>query len=255
MDPRLATFLRICREKLGINSPGSRSRVGGGTRESYGSTTGRKPDCGANIRHSRLSSPRSSMQGKLTSDAMQDLDLGGADTSKRTAKLSSVPHIMLVDNLEKNITPSAIVNFIGRCTSTSTDAYVFPSLWFESYTTGALLANSAEKLQRLQTFLTKPDQIITSSRGRPWVVPDITKYDSCSASYGFPELNAQIKMPQIKSESGVEEHALKVVHAGSEEYTKAELLRLMFLEFSNHQHRLHRRLLFEEGRILGPSMC
>ncbi|GAB2242700.1 hypothetical protein Droror1_Dr00019475 [Drosera rotundifolia] len=47
MDPRLATFLRICREKLGISSPGSRSGVGGGTRESYGYTTGRRPDCGA----------------------------------------------------------------------------------------------------------------------------------------------------------------------------------------------------------------
>ena len=43
--------------------------------------------------------------------------------------------------------------------------------------------------------------------------------------------------------------ALKVVYSGTPEFTVANKLKNLFLEFIAHQERLHKRLAFEEGKI------
>ncbi|GAB4851910.1 hypothetical protein Ancab_039280 [Ancistrocladus abbreviatus] len=55
----------------------------------------------------------------------------------------------------------------------------------------------------------------------------------------------------IKAETG---DAFKIVRSGSEEYNKAKRLRELFSEFSNHQLRLHARMVLEEQRILEQSL-
>ncbi|KAF2292462.1 hypothetical protein GH714_023082 [Hevea brasiliensis] len=47
---------------------------------------------------------------------------------------------------------------------------------------------------------------------------------------------------------------LKVVYSGSEEYRIAKQLRDLFMEFSEHQQQLHKRLALEEQKILQRSL-
>ena len=42
---------------------------------------------------------------------------------------------------------------------------------------------------------------------------------------------------------------LKVVRRGTNEYGRAKQLSHVFKEFSDHQHRLQKRLIVEEGKI------
>ncbi|GAB2285173.1 hypothetical protein Dimus_019625 [Dionaea muscipula] len=173
MDPRLTSFLRILEEKPGISLPGSGSVVAGGKykRESHNSTFECKADYGFQLREGPV--PLSGTEGKdrgkalkFVSDSAQDLEMGGTNYLKRGAKKSKGPYIILIENLDKSISSSTIVNFIYGHTSITSDANVFPCPSSESYTRGALVVDSAEKLQKLHNFLHKPDQIITSSRGR-----------------------------------------------------------------------------------------
>lgn len=42
---------------------------------------------------------------------------------------------------------------------------------------------------------------------------------------------------------------LKVVKVGTNEYLTAKHMKELFMEFLNHQRRLHQRLAMEEGKI------
>ncbi|XP_050206076.1 uncharacterized protein LOC126655807 isoform X2 [Mercurialis annua] len=74
-------------------------------------------------------------------------------------------YIMLIDNLDKNLSPSTIMEFIHRTTSVIVQAYVFPSLSSETYTKGAVVLDCKKSFQKLYEFLNSPDHIIMSCRG------------------------------------------------------------------------------------------
>ncbi|KAF9688229.1 hypothetical protein SADUNF_Sadunf02G0175500 [Salix dunnii] len=122
--------------------------------------------------------------------------------------LGGYSSVLLIDNLDKNLSPSTIVEFIHSHTSLSVQACVFPSMSSEMYTQGAIVLNCRKNLEKLSKFLDCQNHIITSKRGRPWV-----------------------------------------------EYTTAKQLRDLFMEFTEHQRGLHRRLAMEEREILQPSQA
>lgn len=74
--------------------------------------------------------------------------------------------MLLIDNLDKNLSPSTIVEFIHTHTSLSVQACVFPSMSSEMYTQGAIVLNCRKNLEKLSKFLDCQNHIIMSKRGR-----------------------------------------------------------------------------------------
>ncbi|GAB4859317.1 hypothetical protein Ancab_010779 [Ancistrocladus abbreviatus] len=256
MDPRLTSFLKISKQKLEISSSGMES-VDEGCVLNQGSGSHchsfkRKSSCGLQKREGagQFTSTKRKIEGNFSDERMEDANLGGGLHLKSNVKQSDGHYFILIENVEKDVSPSRVVNFIDKQISISAEAYVFPSLSSELYTRVALVVDSVEKLEKLWDFLHKPGQMITSSRGRPWIVSSVSKYKPFRAPLGSLELNSLSKNQNIKAEGGDE---LKVVRSGSEDYNKGKLLRDLFLQFSNHQSRLHGRLKSEEQRILQPS--
>lgn len=73
---------------------------------------------------------------------------------------------LVIDNLDKDLSPSTIVGFIHSQTSISVQAYVFPSLQFEAYTKGIIALECPKDFQKLCELLDSPNHIIVSWRRR-----------------------------------------------------------------------------------------
>lgn len=75
-------------------------------------------------------------------------------------------HYIILENLEKNLSPVLMTEFIHEHTSITAQAYVFLSLSAETYARGALVLNSKSKLKRIYEFINNPNHFIVSSSGR-----------------------------------------------------------------------------------------
>ncbi|KAK7405656.1 hypothetical protein VNO78_07230 [Psophocarpus tetragonolobus] len=155
--------------------------------------------------------------------------------------------MILIANMDRELSPSTITEFLYRHTSISASVFIFPNLSSEVYTRGAIILDSEKRFQELCDFLNNPNCIITSSTGRPWVILD--------KQVGLQNIKASIgtlvhlsKNTLQKGKSGTRSN-LKVVHSGTPEFKIASDMRNLFLEFSNHQTRLHKRLVLEERRV------
>lgn len=89
----------------------------------------------------------------------QDKDLGGV-------KESDGHHFILMENLEKNLCPLTMMDFLHERTLITAQAYVFPSSLAETYARGAILVDSRAKLKRIYEFINNPNHFIVSSSGR-----------------------------------------------------------------------------------------
>uniref|UniRef100_A0A7C8ZJ60 SAWADEE domain-containing protein n=1 Tax=Opuntia streptacantha TaxID=393608 RepID=A0A7C8ZJ60_OPUST len=175
------------------------------------------------------------------------MDLQQEDQIKIEAMRRKARYFVLVENLEKDVSPSTIVDFVRDVTSVEVEAFVFLSLSSQPYNRGALVVDTLEELERLCNFMDKEDQMIISSKGRPWIVPTSSVPD-----WGIPSfwcLEPNMKKNMLHSTG----NQLKIVKLGSEEYSKAEKLRELFLEFAKHQEQLFKRLALEEDIIFNCS--
>ncbi|XP_057526924.1 uncharacterized protein LOC130806042 isoform X2 [Amaranthus tricolor] len=233
LDPRLACFSELVKWKHGITLP---KLI---TEDINQISEGEKP-MGEALSH----------DGDILGyESSEDIDLGGGDRApakrrqNRDYNIGSMDKeacsFFVVDNLEKDVTPSTISDFIREQTGVEIDAFVFLSFPSQTYTRGALVVDSDEHLEILCNFVAKSDQMITSSKGRPWVVLDSSANEWVRPSFWCLE-------PEHQSA----DDGLKVVKLGSEEYRKAEKLRELFLNFTDHQEKLFERLVMEEQRIL-----
>ncbi|KAI5340054.1 PREDICTED: LOC110410088 isoform [Prunus dulcis] len=165
-----------------------------------------------------------------------DVDIGG------------VPHMIIIDNLEKGISPLTIMEFIHHHLSFPCQAFVSPSRVLESYARGAILLHSKRNVDKLSAFLENPDHIIISSRGRPWLMTEKTPvHDTHMALIETFRLTSQ-NVQQARRTGTCNE--LKVVISGTKEYSTAKQLKDLFERLANHICKLHQRLVVEEGRIL-----
>ncbi|XP_021766360.1 uncharacterized protein LOC110730841 [Chenopodium quinoa] len=180
---------------------------------------------------------------KLVADVCS-IGLGGRDNGATEVVDTEVRYFIVIENLEKDISSSTIVEFVLEETGLEIEAFVLLSLSAEPYTRGALVVKCAEDLERLCNFLVKPDQMITSSKGRPWIVSDTSATESVRPSFWCLEPDLKDERQQSAGDG------LRVVQSGSEEYSKAEKLRDLYLAFTTHQQQLSKRLALEEQRIL-----
>ncbi|KAL6999865.1 hypothetical protein U1Q18_001021 [Sarracenia purpurea var. burkii] len=100
--------------------------------------------------------------GKCPERTIQDVDFGWESSMGETGS----HHFIVIENLERNLSPSSIMEFIHKQTSIFVQAYVFPSLSSESYTRGAIVLDCRKKLKKIYEFLNNPDHLVMSSRGR-----------------------------------------------------------------------------------------
>lgn len=104
--------------------------------------------------HNPLLYFKAEMIGNPSERDGHDMDIGG------------VPHVLLVENLEKGISAVTIMQFLYQQVSVSCKAIVLPSKPSESYTRATIILDNKKNLEKLSIFLESPDRIIISSRGR-----------------------------------------------------------------------------------------
>ncbi|KAK9285816.1 hypothetical protein L1049_025017 [Liquidambar formosana] len=265
IDPTLAAFLKISRENVKNSSLNSYAISGDNISASKDGTIQEEISSSMVKHKSRPLETKCAMQsgsmlqiteGRIDNHCErieQDIDLGGGGELpwKKKFKESGYQHIVLIENLERDLSPLTIVEFIHKQTNISTQAYVFPSLSSERYTRGTIVLDCNEKLAKLYKFLENPDHVIISSRGRPWVITDkLPRCDSFRMSIGLLMRKSQNKLSNYNI--GIRDE-VKVALSGTEEYRTAKRLRDLFMDFADHQKGLHKKLALEERKILQVS--
>ncbi|XP_042477920.1 uncharacterized protein LOC122059280 isoform X2 [Macadamia integrifolia] len=262
----LESFLKILREKLFMVSPSilSTPRSSVSVRKDNSDETHGSPaspvqhkqsatSCtskGRGKRHSiqTTTTPRT-YKGSISfcgGEMGEDMDLGGEPLSMKTEDTGNF-HFILVENMEKNLSPLAVVDFIYRHTSVLTHAYVFPSSSPEPYTRGAIVADSRGKLEKINEFLHDPAHIIMSSRGRPWVMSEkMLRHGEFQTSFG----GTMLKSEDEQRDRNAEFDDIKLILYGTKEYKKAEQLKKSFMVFVDHLSGLYCRLKSDERKIL-----
>ncbi|KAL5718392.1 hypothetical protein ACHQM5_011298 [Ranunculus cassubicifolius] len=246
MDPTLSQFVEICKKKFKGTSQyaGSVSEVETLKRKvstsSPQSSSHSRPtkEVKVSVSAARTSKVRSTDQSDRTNE---DIDLGGKYGCMED--LASGFHGIMIENLEKHLSASTIVDFVKRNLSINSRAQVFPSLAAESYTKGIILVDSQVDVQKLSDFLDNPTRMILSSRGRPWVIGE-------KKFLHGDRIGSLTMLSERSPEFG---DKIRVVRNGTIEYEKGTRLKNLFLEFSVHQQDLHKRLEFEESTILRSS--
>ena len=71
-------------------------------------------------------------------------------------------HYIILENLEKNLSPVIMTEFIHEQTSITTSTFVFPSLSSETYARGAVIVDTRQKLKMIHEFITNPNHFIVS---------------------------------------------------------------------------------------------
>ncbi|KAK8588523.1 hypothetical protein V6N13_087438 [Hibiscus sabdariffa] len=196
-----------------------------------------KQSFAGNLRHGKYawqpsSEVRPSEGGNC--DDRQDTDVGG------DKKL----YVILVQNLEKELSSLAVSKFIHKQTSIATQVYIFPSLPWEPYTNGVIMLDCIKDVERrLFGFLQNPNHFIVSSNGRPWVATEkLSMNDNWTLMLKSPNKLLNRRDVGFNNE-------LKVVCSGTKEYEKAKEQRDLFLQFIDHQKRLYEKLRSEEISI------
>ncbi|KAM7273127.1 hypothetical protein ACFE04_027791 [Oxalis oulophora] len=99
-------------------------------------------------------------KGHVPETIRQDRDIGG----------SSLCYTVFVDNLKKDLYPSTITEFINKQIGVTADVYIFPILLSETFARCSIMLDCAKKLDAVYELSENPNHIITSSKGKPWVV-------------------------------------------------------------------------------------
>nr|XP_023918061.1 uncharacterized protein LOC112029610 isoform X2 [Quercus suber] len=190
--------------------------------------------------------------GSHSDSSILDMDFGGGGNE----------YVILLENLDKGLSPSMIAEFIQRATSVSPEVYIFPNISSEKSTRGVLSLDSKKEFQKLTDFLDSPKHIIMSSGGSvlytmlqinkcpvlvkwPWVIVEkMTRHNPRRASTGIQSQRTLQNM-SFGSSNGI-----KVVHVGTEEHKMAKLLKDLFVEFFKHQKRLREKLDLDVENIL-----
>ncbi|CAI8597906.1 unnamed protein product [Vicia faba] len=237
VDPAVASFVEIV--KKGIESKSGQEMV---ANYNEGTETKNRPTLFERIQNGRRRAKRSSVLGdgspKVGLDEnMEDIELEG----KRNVCM------ILMGNLDKELCPSTAVDFLRKHTQVSTSVFIFSSLSSEIYTRGAIMVQTKQDFQKICDFLTNPNHIITSSTGRPWVVIEKqVGLKNIKASIGtFP--GSEDVAQDGKNRTSIN---LKIVYSGTQEFKRASAMRELFLEFSDHQVQLHKKLALLEGECV-----
>ncbi|KAK1584059.1 hypothetical protein Q3G72_029507 [Acer saccharum] len=249
LSPNLASFIKMSKEKI---------KTYAHTSSSVSDATGTNCNDATGVQSLKQASQATKCVKQSASDISPCEEVGRSSNllkrNREDADFGGVGnyYTMLLENVEKELSPLTIIEFIRRQTSITGQAYVLPSLSSERYSRSVIVLDFQKDLEDLCGFLNNPDHFIVSSKGRPWVVAkNFSRHDIFRASsIGTPMFASQRILQNGNCWNGDE---LKVVRSGTEEYKTAKELRDLLVEFTSHQERLHKSLAFEERKILKSS--
>ncbi|KAL8034874.1 hypothetical protein ABFX02_12G059300 [Erythranthe guttata] len=150
-------------------------------------------------------------------------------------------HFILINNLEKDLNPSSIKKFIFEQTTILPQALVFPRLSSDPFARGAIVVDSQKKVQTIYKFLDNPNNLIVSSRGRPWVITERPFAGTFTSTWKL--------IPTDLDENIRTDKELEIVRSGTESYKRAKQLRDLFTEYLNHESIVCKKLALEEKKI------
>ncbi|XP_055800962.1 uncharacterized protein LOC129870268 isoform X1 [Solanum dulcamara] len=249
VDPRIASFLKLANQKLRKSSCKSTSTSEKDNSASKGSSRTKRvrylsSEQKSDSSFKGISSAKNVVDVRCTTEATDysrhwdhDKDLGGQRSNY---------HLMLVENLERNLLPSSLRDFIHEHTSVWSQVYISPCPSYMPYARGIIVVDCEEKLKKINLFLDNPTHLVVSSKGRPMVISERDmKHSMIKTSLGSLVYSSQ-DIFQAKSIC----QDLIIVHSGSEAYRRANQAKDLFLEFMTHQQRLYKKLALEERLFL-----
>ncbi|XP_024965369.1 uncharacterized protein LOC112505687 isoform X2 [Cynara cardunculus var. scolymus] len=160
VDPKVTDFAKIVKEKLGLVY--KRPFLSRKTSSNETLDELQDFDSAGHSSYVGFSKGRGGFYPPLSD---HDRDLGGV-------KETGCHHYIILENLEKDLSPSSMMEFLHVQTSITPQAFLFPSLSAETYARGAVVVDSRPKLKRIYEFLSNPNHFIVSSSGRPWVIAE-----------------------------------------------------------------------------------
>ncbi|KAI3915209.1 hypothetical protein MKX01_035468 [Papaver californicum] len=169
--------------------------------------------------------------------AGKDTGLGGISMIPEVLNKVDGPYHILIENLEKDLEPLMIMSFLFNYFSINCRAFVFPSLSSDPSTRGIIVADTKEMINKLLNYLHNPDQLIVSSRGRPWVTSDVEPREGT-----FGNLWAGVEVLR-----GPE---LRAVSRGTDEFRIGKQLVEIFTNSANRLQRFHKSVTSEEEMLL-----
>eukprot|EP01018_Ginkgo_biloba_P024607 Gb_37456 [translate_table: standard] len=153
--------------------------------------------------------------------------------------------VLLLENLEKDVSPSDILGVIHRATSCLAQVYISPSHKFERFTRAFACFEDQATFQKASAFLQNENIFIASSSGRPWVVLDVQNR-LCEGSFGGYSAESKVMQPSCGKTPSKK---IQIFHKGTPEYEQAKIFKERFLELREHLILLHKRLEHEESRV------
>lgn len=148
----------------------------------------------------------------------------------------SSSEVLVLDNLEKDVSCSDVIKVISDLTSGIVQVYIVPCLNFEKFTSGFVLFQDRQSLMKAYARLQDDNFFVVSPNGRPWVVLDIEDRLSDGIFEHFT-VNSTEPVPSCSPASG----KILFVHKGMKEYEKIKARKDTFLEFRKHFASLHER--------------
>ncbi|XP_057857088.2 uncharacterized protein LOC131066363 isoform X1 [Cryptomeria japonica] len=154
--------------------------------------------------------------------------------------LFSSSHVILLENLDKDVNPSDVLSIIQQAGVDFVKVYVSPPQGFQNFTRGIVCFEDQENFQRVSAYLQNENIIVTSSNGRPWVVIDAGNGLSEGSFGGF---TTGPKCYEVSS------NKVQICRRGTPEYESAKKLRDKFLEWWEHVKLLHQALANKETAL------
>lgn len=76
---------------------------------------------------------------------------------------------IIIENMEKDLGSLTIVQFIYEQIHLTPEVYIVPSFLTHFHPSGIVIVNGREELKKLSSFLSNPDHMIISPRGRYFI--------------------------------------------------------------------------------------
>ncbi|WJZ99760.1 hypothetical protein VitviT2T_018177 [Vitis vinifera] len=219
-DPTLASFMKKSREK--IKTPSINSASEGGEKRTMETSSA-----------NQSLSVDGTYEGRLNNHPEVTEPDRGNTTDTYIEEFDRQQYQIIIENMEKDLGSLTIVQFIYEQIHLTPEVYIVPSFLTHFHPSGIVIVNGREELKKLSSFLSNPDHMIISPRGRPWVMaeePRSIKEKPFMNWTPFPQGG----------------NAVKVVHSGTEEYKRAKRLWDLYMDYRKQvalEHRNYERLV------------
>ncbi|WOK95234.1 hypothetical protein Cni_G03941 [Canna indica] len=149
-----------------------------------------------------------------------------------------------IDNLEKDLCPDIMTDFIYEHTSIHVQLELSQSIIPAMCHGGVVTVKTEKQAKRLIDFLLDSAHIVISSKGRPWFF----KEDWRQMCKGTVPRHEQHKPVQNKGQQ--DDSRLRLTHRGTKEYERAKELQNLHSQYHNHVERLYLKLQSEERKLM-----